>query len=387
MSNKVYFMNNGYFDVRQMLTFGLSVKSGDNPIGFFGTGFKYAIAIILRLGGTIKVTSGDEITVFECKKETIKGKEFGMVYYNDKPAGFTTHLGANWAAWQAFRELYCNTKDEGGTISRQLQPFETVIEVNCKEIFKALEDKNDYFLEGEPDFTLRGIAEIYNTSKPYIYYRGIAVKEIKENKLSYNILSSISLTEDRTCRFQYEIEYKIQQVLQALDNKEILKNILKAGDHYEAGVQFDMDYTTSKEFIDATLELIERDGIAAREAMDLVRKLTKHKVEFKEFYMSEVQHKMFKKACLFLEFIDVYAEKYPIKFVEFLGEGVMGCAADGNIYIAKLAFEMGTKQLASTLLEEWVHTKTGCADFDRRMQNWLFDKILTVAESAKGEPL
>lgn len=55
--SKLYFLNNGEFDVSAMLTFGVSAKESDNPIGQFGTGFKYAIAIILRLGGSISVAT------------------------------------------------------------------------------------------------------------------------------------------------------------------------------------------------------------------------------------------------------------------------------------------------------------------------------------------
>ena len=37
MMTKVYFCNNGEFDPRAMLTFGVSVKEEDS-IGYFGTG-------------------------------------------------------------------------------------------------------------------------------------------------------------------------------------------------------------------------------------------------------------------------------------------------------------------------------------------------------------
>jgi len=43
--------------------------------------------------------------------------------------------------------------------------------------------------------------------------------------------------------------------------------------------------------------------------------------------------------------------------------------------------------VASTLLEEWVHNYHRCADFDRNMQSWLFDKILSIGEEINGEPL
>jgi hypothetical protein len=52
MSAIVVFENPGEIDAAAIRTFGVSVKEGENPIGFFGTGLKYAIAILLRTGHT-----------------------------------------------------------------------------------------------------------------------------------------------------------------------------------------------------------------------------------------------------------------------------------------------------------------------------------------------
>jgi len=42
----IIFHNQGELDIRAVTTFGLSVKKNDNPIGYFGTGLKYAIAAL-----------------------------------------------------------------------------------------------------------------------------------------------------------------------------------------------------------------------------------------------------------------------------------------------------------------------------------------------------
>ena len=44
----VVFENTGEIDILSISSFGVSVKEGDSPIGFFGTGLKYAIAVLLR---------------------------------------------------------------------------------------------------------------------------------------------------------------------------------------------------------------------------------------------------------------------------------------------------------------------------------------------------
>jgi len=54
----IAFQNDGELDLRLMATFGCSVKETNNPIGFFGTGLKYALAVLLRTGHKVTVHLG-----------------------------------------------------------------------------------------------------------------------------------------------------------------------------------------------------------------------------------------------------------------------------------------------------------------------------------------
>ena len=202
---KTYFMNNGDFDVRAMLTMGVSAKA-DDAIGYFGTGFKYAVAIILRMGGKIKVSTVSGVYEFTARTETIRDKEFEVVYCNGKEAGFTTRMGINWESWMAFRELYCNAKDEAGeTSDRMSANWDTIIEVESADIARCYRDRDDYFIESAPMHSGRHV-DIHRGGKPFIYYRGIAVKNAWEDqKFSYNIKSNIDLTEDRTAKYEHQV--------------------------------------------------------------------------------------------------------------------------------------------------------------------------------------
>ena len=114
--NTVYFDTPGLLDMRAVTTFGLSVKENENPIGYFGTGLKYAIAILLRNGAdlTISNSSGD-VYSFSVNKDTFRNVEFNALAMHssmrDVELPFTTELGKNWKMWMAFREMYCNTQD------------------------------------------------------------------------------------------------------------------------------------------------------------------------------------------------------------------------------------------------------------------------------------
>lgn len=398
MNNKVYFMNNGTFDLRGMLTFGLSAKVKDDAIGFFGTGFKYAVAIILRNLGTIKITTKGEdgafyMYEFFCKREVFRGQETDFIFILDHSTGesisanITTKVGINWKHWMAFRELYCNCNDENGVTSTEYQQgFDTVIEVDCAPIYQAFQEKDSYILpKMEPIFKTAN-AEIYERKLPYVYYRGVAVYRSDDSAYTYNILDYVELTEDRTVKYECYVRFAMQKVLQLCTVDSVIERVVQ-DDCLESKQGFDKDWPVSDKFIEV-LDRLQNTDKGIRESARIILKQNKIKNRnFPEFTPSEIQLKMIDKAKSFLLKMDMPIDQYPIKYVTGLGDGVMGRALDGTIYISEIPFNMGTKQLASTFMEEWVHLKTGAHDFDRTMQSWLFDKILTIGESINGEPI
>lgn len=381
--NKVYFCNNGEFDPRAMLTFGVSVKE-EGSIGYFGTGFKYAIAIILRNGGSISVHSCGETYEFKRVTEVIRDKEVDIVYCNGVNAGFTTHVGINWEPWMAYRELYSNCVDEGGVISTDRQDMDTVIEVECAPIYEAFTNSSKYFLDDEP--LVSGVyADIHKKRSNFVYFKGVAVAEV-DGVFSYN-LKRVTLTEDRTCKNEYEIRYAIQKTIQSLSDENLLREILIPGDHYEAKMGFDIDWPISTEFVETAQAMMKTSTGVSEPCREILKEVAFSKGDWPEFQLSGVQDKMLSKALIFLSGIGVNASDFTIVNVSGLGSGVMGRALNGTIYLSDIPYQFGTKQLASTILEEWVHNKFGCHDFDRQMQSWLFDKVLAIGEELNGEPL
>src|SRR5690554_6101264 len=115
------FHNPGVLDSRLITLFGASVKpNSTNPIGFFGTGLKYAIAVTLRLGGKIELHAGGETITISQQTTAIRDKQFSTIFMRDSKGstmlGFTTELGKTWEPWMAYRELLCNALDEGGGV-------------------------------------------------------------------------------------------------------------------------------------------------------------------------------------------------------------------------------------------------------------------------------
>ncbi len=90
------------------------MDSSNDPIGFFGTGLKYAMATALRLGGEMTIFTDGKRYDVRGRKMTLRDKEFTQVMLNDEALGFTTELGKQWEAWMVIRELYSNALDENG---------------------------------------------------------------------------------------------------------------------------------------------------------------------------------------------------------------------------------------------------------------------------------
>src|SRR5690606_35207652 len=99
----IYFSNPGLLPIRAATTMGVSAKEGDTPIGMFGTGLKYVIAGVLRLGGKIEIQVGPRTHRFSTIEEIIRDKVFHIVCMDDVPLGFTTEYGKTWSAWMYVR--------------------------------------------------------------------------------------------------------------------------------------------------------------------------------------------------------------------------------------------------------------------------------------------
>lgn len=230
------FRNKGLIPEAAIMTMGVNAKINDNPIGQFGTGLKYAIAIILRLGGKITIYRGLKKMEFGLKKETIRKQDFNIVTMNGRKLGFTDQLGLNWKPWMAYRELASNVRDEGGWVKHYMRADEpgparneTSIHVDCPELDKTHVERHTLFLNTEPVFTLPGLEVHSGTDNQHIFYRGIRVMELpKKSKYSYNITRHVELTEDRTVLYPWWIPIEVARSITQSPNRSFLLSVLDA---------------------------------------------------------------------------------------------------------------------------------------------------------------
>lgn len=202
----IVFQNKGLIDLRGITTFGVCAKpETKNPIGYFGTGLKYAIAVLLREGQKVTLWHGTRKCKFRAKKQKIRGKAFNMVQMNGKDLPFTTELGKNWELWMAYRELAANAMDEPETVIehegiQNTRAGRTTFGVEGDLIDKVHADRDEIFLSTKPTYKFDTV-ELHDGPNVggWVYYRGIRVYKLdKPAMYNYNILAETRLTEDRT---------------------------------------------------------------------------------------------------------------------------------------------------------------------------------------------
>lgn len=398
----ITFTNNSEIDPRSISTFGVSVKETENPIGFFGTGLKYSIAVLLRNNQKIEIYSGESRIVFAIDKQSIRGKEFEFITMQiddeaPQSIGFTTELGKNWEMWMAYREIACNCMDEGGVIEQlvskpALEAGKTKIIVSGDLFERAYFDRCKYLLEDQAHFISNNM-EIRNYSSSSFFYRGVNVFHTSSPCLyTYNSNDKLDLTEDRTLKSEYDYRRKISYAVLSSANKKFIKDIVTAKNgFYENELDFHgWSVMPSEEFL-SVVGIVQNQSLTDlnETALRVWTDHTKTNASPKEITLTEVQKKSLRKALIFCSSIGFDIEgNYPIKFAESLGDGCLGLAYENTIYIAERVFHLGgTKQLASTLIEEYLHLRHGWKDMTRELQSFLFDKIVSLGEEIQGEPL
>lgn len=249
----LYFLNPTVLSPLAITISGLSAKpESPNPFGRFGSGLKYAIAGILRLGGTIKIDTQEDGTnsanplieyIFDTQEEIFRGKFISFIYmttcHNSIPIGdaqrlpFTTDLGAHWAPWMLYRELRSNAEDERGQVSLTdesacLDTY-TLITIGCDEVEDAHIDRASFWLESEPLLSTANLS-IHPGPTTKLFYQHIQVHDEPQStpwRFSYSFTDpALPLTEDRTLAKPAEAKFLIAKTLLGLTDPELITQFL-----------------------------------------------------------------------------------------------------------------------------------------------------------------
>lgn len=276
MSNTVVFKTPTLLDIRAITTFGLHAKPNTpNPIGYFGTGLKMAIAVLVRNNIPIRLWIGNREYEFytyngkfrDVDTQFIRMRErTGIKKWFHTDLGFTTQTAKDWEVWMAYRELESNTRDEEGMTyimsSGEEAPYPsgytTTIAVGPSDKFvEAAEGKEGVFLPNglrgdvadQPDF------QVIDKPSSYLYYRGMRVMKLEQPSLmTYNILKKQELTEDRTLKDQWWMPYQLVRWLGANQDLKLVNRFMDATDkNWEYSLPLDSVDAPSEVFI-STME-------------------------------------------------------------------------------------------------------------------------------------
>lgn len=392
---QIIFKNKGAIDPRSITTFGVSSKDSDSAIGYFGTGLKYAIAILLREGCGIEIFTGGQHFSFATESQRVRLDDFVFCTMNGQPLPFTTELGKNWAIWQAIRELWCNCLDEHGeAFSSEYfddapADDETVIVVTGRAALDAWCLRDSIILNTQPIYSTEHV-DIHPGRSSHIYYKGVRVHDLSKTSLyTYNLKSNVDLTEDRTLRHPGITGWYVARGIAQLTDSDVLERLLAAPEEsFERGLDFD-SVSPSEEFCGATLRMARRQVAGLNRSATRAARFNPDDLldEREPMQLGAIDAARLTKAIEFAKAIGFEVDTFPIVPCEHLGDGVLGRAANGKIYLAKMVFMQGTKMVAGTLIEEFIHLRHGLYDETRGMQNFLFDTIVSLGEQIKGEPL
>lgn len=263
------FSNQGEIDVNAFKLLGASSKrEATDKIGFFGSGLKYATALMLREGIEFKVFSGSKEVKFGLEKQDFSGINFDVITINGERTSMTTQAGPDWEPWFAIREIYSNTIDEGGSmeivtdISASKGMTKIYIEMSEKlgDVTKNWQDYFSFKREYLDEVVLHGTYDAKRSYKifskrlidyPVIFRRGIRVGEIKSARSLFDYdFTDLEINESRVMKYTYKSQQAIGEALMFSENKDVIKTFIsnwKNGNFIEYN-EVTWDYVLSDNF-------------------------------------------------------------------------------------------------------------------------------------------
>lgn len=388
----IYFLTSTELPIEAATTMGVSVKDGDNAIGKFGTGLKYAVAGILRLRGSIEIMIGADRYIFTAKPSVIRGKEFSIVHCNDMPCGFTTELGKHWEPWQLFRELASNTLDEGGEwVDRAFHCGGTTIAVSCRELEQAAKSEAVFLGNPRALVTSRNGATIYEGQSRHYYYKGIRAGSFPCVAPVTVSVNSGTLSEDRLLDLA-TVEQELAWAFRTATSwdEALLLDILPDKRPDSFWVRHMQSYSLDtadlpKEmmaFIAARPKFIHHPGFS----------LALKKYQKKQGVARWVEIPMTQRHMDLValgESVAARAGVDPIPqdrihFTKDLDDATLAvtCMDTRHVWFSTKLALLGEGEFLSGYIEEAMHAMTGFRDCTREFQNAMLAMIVTLARSA-----
>ena len=198
-------------DLRELFTLGLTSKRDGNSIGHKGSGLKFSLAQLHRLGASLEVWTPQGHWRSEVKSDIVRGEVHDFIILRDGngheiPTHITAQAGADtWTeAWFCLRELLQNVIDEGGEYDVTSDPgldlageSYTIMQIVLTEpLAEAWAEHSRWFHPRHPEV-------LYDSPHKGFYYHGFLIYAQEEWRYAYDVTGIIDrskLSEDRQLR-------------------------------------------------------------------------------------------------------------------------------------------------------------------------------------------
>jgi hypothetical protein len=390
----IIFHNPGLMPIDAIRLMGASVKT-PGAFGRFGTGFKYALATILRGGGDVHIWRGAEELGFSLRGALIKEQAFeevvltrktrrtgvGAARWEETPLGFTTQLGKDWEPWMALRELACNARDEGGdfkVVEAQEVPScfsakdgETVIVVKWPELDRAAKDGELHvFAEGELLHEEAGVRVLAGPSE-YLYHRGVRVWKLpKPSVFTYDIVSPVELTEDRGVKYAFCVVADVRNMLLATADRSLIAATVTAGkERWEGAFDWSgqewMATDPGQEWLEEVATLRAGHGAnLSKSAVDVYLSHTAFKTETRYGGSYEEPVGTFGDVMSLFEDLGINLTTVNFFVTDELPGGAFSAVRGGSVYVTRNFLETASRLgMATELLMRFLEVHSG-GDFD-----------------------
>lgn len=419
----VCFENKGEVPVNAFKLLGASSKRGDSSkIGYFGTGLKYAIAVMLKQGIEFKVFSGEKEIKIGTRKTKFLDDDILVMTVNGEKTSITIDAGVDWLPWFAIREIYSNAIDENGTMLLN-QPAEAkagytriFIDADAEPLKDIFTNWGAYFTQSRNPVYRNSYGSLYSklpTFPEYVVFRkGIRVYESRKHSVFDYDLPEVQINESRVAIHDWQVKENSSELLASSDLaciKEFLKLFKnpRRGDFIEWSDGFwdyTGTYTFSADWVDALSDfrLVPANYAGHYDITETTivlpdKLIDKLKQRFGDAINTAGDNKdkfivleNVDKAPL-QKFLTVFSragfdwEIEKIDIVKFNDNDLLGQAKDGRVLLSENLFSPVHRHLvAATLIEEIAHAKTGYSDCTREMQNFLFNTITNLAKELSG---
>jgi hypothetical protein len=426
-TNKQFLLieNKGQIDVNALTLMGGSTKRDSaTMIGFYGSGNKYAIALLLKAKIGLRIFSGEKELILSTEPVQFRDKSFEKILIDGRETSLTTDMGPQWSTWMAVREFVSNAIDEG---DNNIIPSTDIIAgkeghtrfyiEHVTQIKEVIDNWDTYFSFDRTDAIIdlpvgKVFPNICYKHQRILYRRGIRCYDAGEALYHYD-LPNFTINESRVIDNLYGARRVVRDFLIEHATKDIAATIMEGAFRDAVFLETNLDFHDSWHKLNAAWREAIGNRIVINQDLSgfyqdrlkephlVVCKSLAKKIkecfsdvevcgigQDDEVFTSPVestpkmQYQLNKALDALKEM--KYEISFPIEVVTFSRTSVLGLAKNGTIYISPKQFDKGIREIAVTLIEENEHLLTDHNDCTREFQDHLFNKWISALEEQHG---